>query len=344
MKPLLVVRILTYNHENYIRQCLESVVSQKTTFTFKVIIGEDCSTDRTPAICKEYLDKYPDLIELHCNDINNLKFNSEKNWNFCINSQAKYIALLEGDDYWTDPFKLQKQVDFLEKNNSFTGVHSKVNYVDKSNKKIGLSNRIGKNIIKPWYSESKLFVTENASYEQLVIRNAIHTPSFLFKKEVLYNENGKPYWEISPDFNDIYIFLITSLKGNIFYFNEVQASYRMGTGVMLKYSRMTQMKERLIMLDFFLKLKLSKTQSVATTIAIQNTCALLYYYSIKSFNSCALYYLKRYLNSSINLIQLLGFVEVVKNGITINRNILRGLLWFIINTFSFGKLKSNVFD
>jgi len=122
LNPLLVVRILTYNHESYIRDCLESVVTQQTKFIFKVIIGEDCSSDKTAIICKEYQRKYPDLIELHCNTINNLQLNSSKNWELCKKSGASYIALLEGDDYWLDPYKLQKQVDVLEANPEISAV------------------------------------------------------------------------------------------------------------------------------------------------------------------------------------------------------------------------------
>src|SRR6476646_879599 len=114
MQPLLVVRLLTYNHEKYIRQCLDGILIQKTDFPFIVIIGEDCSTDLTAEICREYESKYPSLFQLHCNKVNNISVNSLNNWELCIASDAKYIALLEGDDYWTDPYKLQKQVDFLE--------------------------------------------------------------------------------------------------------------------------------------------------------------------------------------------------------------------------------------
>jgi len=122
MNLLLVIRILTYNHESYISNCLESIVAQKTTFRFKAIIGEDCSTDNTALICGEFEKHYPTLIELHCSPFNNLQLNSSNNWEHCINSGAKYIALLEGDDFWIDSLKLQKQVDFLEGNPDYSAV------------------------------------------------------------------------------------------------------------------------------------------------------------------------------------------------------------------------------
>ncbi len=120
MRPLVAVRILTYNHERYIAQALASVLEQVTNFEYKIVIGEDCSTDNTKNICVEYAKKYPDKIILLCNAKNDIKKNSRDNFEECKKTGAKYIALLEGDDYWTDPFKLQKQVDLLEANSSLS--------------------------------------------------------------------------------------------------------------------------------------------------------------------------------------------------------------------------------
>jgi glycosyltransferase involved in cell wall biosynthesis len=112
------VCMITYNHEPFIRVAIEGVLIQKATFPMELVIGEDCSTDNTRAICEEYVKKHPNIIRL---------LPSEKNAgmmpNFIRTLQActgKYIALCEGDDYWTDPLKLQKQVDFLEGNNDYS--------------------------------------------------------------------------------------------------------------------------------------------------------------------------------------------------------------------------------
>jgi len=120
-KPKLVVYMITYNHEKYIDQAIESVLMQKTNFDFKLYIGEDCSTDNTPIICNKLKNKYPNSIELFQNKTNlgSLK-NAHKMYELCYRSGADYIAILEGDDYWTDPFKLQKQVFFLESNLDYT--------------------------------------------------------------------------------------------------------------------------------------------------------------------------------------------------------------------------------
>lgn len=113
----LSVFVVTYNQEQYIRQCLDSILMQKVDFDYEVIIGEDCSTDSTPQICDEYADKYPFIhVYHHPKNIGLLK-----NWEFVMNRcQGEYIALLEGDDYWIDKNKLQRQVDWLDAHSDYT--------------------------------------------------------------------------------------------------------------------------------------------------------------------------------------------------------------------------------
>lgn len=119
--PVLVsISCITYNHASYIRQCLDGFMMQQTNFAFEVLIHDDASTDGTTEIIKEYEAKYPDIIKP--------LYEEENQWvkgrrgsavfNF-PRAKGKYIALCEGDDYWTDPLKLQKQVDFLEANSEY---------------------------------------------------------------------------------------------------------------------------------------------------------------------------------------------------------------------------------
>ncbi len=118
---LLVVWMVTYNHESFLSQAIESVLVQKTNFRFKLFIGEDFSTDQTRQICLDFKNKNPDKIELflHNSNLGNFK-NGIFMYERCFESSAKYIALLEGDDYWSDENKLQKQVDYLESNPAYT--------------------------------------------------------------------------------------------------------------------------------------------------------------------------------------------------------------------------------
>lgn len=115
-RPLMVsIRCITYNHEPYIRQCLEGIVIQKTDFRFEAVVHDDASTDGTAAIVREYAEKYPDIIKPILETENQFsKHDGSLDRIMEDNCRGKYIALCEGDDYWTDPLKLQKQVDFLE--------------------------------------------------------------------------------------------------------------------------------------------------------------------------------------------------------------------------------------
>lgn len=123
--PLVSVCVQTYNHEKYIAQCLDSILAQKTNFDFEIIVGEDESSDSTRDICIKYQNKHPKKIKLFLRkrtDVIYIHGKPTGRYNFIQNlksSQGKYIALCPGDDFWTDPFKLQKQVDFLESNESY---------------------------------------------------------------------------------------------------------------------------------------------------------------------------------------------------------------------------------
>lgn len=118
-KPLVSVCVITYQHAPYIRDCLDGILMQETDFSFEILLGEDQSSDGTREICIEYAKKHPDKIRLFLHHReNNMMLNSfpDGKFNFLYNLgsiRGKYIALCEGDDFWTDKMKLQKQVDFL---------------------------------------------------------------------------------------------------------------------------------------------------------------------------------------------------------------------------------------
>lgn len=109
---LVSIVCITYNHEPYLRQALEGFLMQQTTFPVEIILAEDCSPDGTRRICEEYVSRYPDKIRYIVRD-HNVGYNQNE-YEAMQAARGKYIAFCEGDDYWTDPLKLQKQVDFLE--------------------------------------------------------------------------------------------------------------------------------------------------------------------------------------------------------------------------------------
>ena len=117
--PMVSVVCPTYNHEPYIRQALDSILVQKTTYTYEILVGEDCSPDNSREILKEYEERYPNIFRMFYRNEN---LGATKNgYDLYINARGKYITVLELDDYWSDPEKLQKQVDFLENNATIIG-------------------------------------------------------------------------------------------------------------------------------------------------------------------------------------------------------------------------------
>lgn len=108
---------ITYNHENYIAQALEGFLMQETNFKFEILIGEDSSTDRTKAIIQNYCDRYPGMITMisHGTNVGSIRNHIE----VLTRAKGKYVAMCDGDDFWTDSSKLQKQVDFLEANEDY---------------------------------------------------------------------------------------------------------------------------------------------------------------------------------------------------------------------------------
>lgn len=211
MEIKLVVRILTFNHEKYISKCLDSIINQKVNFKFKVIIGEDCSTDNTALICREYQEKYPDIFELHCNEQNNLYLNSLNNWNQCVKTRAKYIALLEGDDYWTDPQKLQKQVDVLEANPEVTVVCHDAIVVDSQGNLISESAYA--------YPEHKRDFSSN---ELMKCTGNILTPTMCFRNVI----SNFPIEMKNAFFVDTFLTSLLGQHGSSKFLPEKMAAYR----------------------------------------------------------------------------------------------------------------------
>ena len=130
--PLVSIWSITYNHARFIKDCLEGVLSQKTNFKYELIIGDDASTDGTSEILREYAAKYPEIIRpiFHKSNVGIYKNSIET---VLPELKGKYIAICEGDDYWTDPYKLQKQVDFLEGNEGYNGCAHNVNVLTNKN-------------------------------------------------------------------------------------------------------------------------------------------------------------------------------------------------------------------
>lgn len=178
--PLVVIWCTTYNHEPYIKDALNGFIMQQTNFPFIAIIHDDCSTDNTTTILREYAEKYPDIIKPIFETENQY---SKKDGTIdrimeksIKESGAKYTALCEGDDYWIDPLKLQKQVNFLESHPDYGMVYSDFDKLYQSSGKIVKSvfSKL-KNRIKRKYNSVEDFILE---------KGYVAPPSWLFKTEL----------------------------------------------------------------------------------------------------------------------------------------------------------------
>ena len=213
--PLVTIQCLTYNHEKYIRKCLDGFVMQKTNFRFEAIVHDDASTDGTANIVREYADKYPDIIKPIFETENQYsKSDGSLNRIMYEHTLGKYVALCEGDDYWTDPYKLQKQVDYMENHPGYAMCFTNVDVICDGISKKYLN--IFSNIHEGEYTG-----------EQILKEWTIPTASVLYRR----------YAERVPQdprflYGDIVTFLWLSQKGKIWCINDKTAVYRRNpTGV-----------------------------------------------------------------------------------------------------------------
>lgn len=209
MTPIVSVCMITYNHERYIGQAIESVVSQRTNFSFDLNIGEDCSTDNTQSIIKKYQKTNPTIVKPIFRKKNiGMKPNFIDVMSKCT---GKYIALLEGDDYWTDPYKLQKQVDFLEENKEYVMVGANALCIFEEEN----------------YSKSYLINDSVYSFDvdtgYLIVHNPYPTLTVMFKNN-LVTEFPEVYFQSLGGDRRLYILLSIYGKGR--YINDVVGVYR----------------------------------------------------------------------------------------------------------------------
>lgn len=213
-KVTVSIFMLTYNQEQYIAQAIDSILMQKTNFNFQLVIGEDCSTDTTRNICETYADSHPEKVRLLPALDKNIGLinNYIRTLKAC---DGKYIAICDGDDYWIDDLKLQKQVDFLESNPDCAIV--------------------GTNF-KRLYSNGELEIIEKertkASYtfDDLIFENMITSVTVMFKN--LQKNERIPEWITKFPYGDwpTYLWTIKN-KGNIRFLSDVTAVYRTDIGI-----------------------------------------------------------------------------------------------------------------
>ena len=220
-KPLLSVIFITYNHEKYVEKALRSVLSQKTDFDFEVVIGEDCSGDNTREIIRSVLEDYKTANVKLLFAEKNSGWPTKNVYNTTMACEGEYLAYLEGDDYWSDEYKLQKQVDFLKTHPEYIGVTHAMKMIDEEGEKhtdpevlkIGdLYDCSGKFTFKDYEYSGKW----PGHYATLVSRNIYKDAKYDYT--ILYRAH---------DFvDDALILLFLLIQGDIFRMDDTMSMWR----------------------------------------------------------------------------------------------------------------------
>jgi glycosyltransferase involved in cell wall biosynthesis len=203
------VSIITYNHEKFIRQTLDSVLMQDANFEYEIVIGEDCSTDNTRNILLEYQNLYPGKIRLLLSGKNQgLVRNFMQT---CRSCEGEYVAMLDGDDYWTSSQKLQKQVDFLDQHMDYSICFHPLTMVFENSDKTG--------------SVFPQLDRETYTLEDILYSNFIPSSSVMFRNGVF---GEFPDWyQTFKIMEDWPIYTLIAQHGKIGFLKEVMGVYRL---------------------------------------------------------------------------------------------------------------------
>ena len=212
-KPLVSICCVTYNHEKYVEKALDSFLMQNTDFSFEIVIDDDCSTDNTVELIKEYIKKYPTLMNVRLREenvgmISNITENIQR-------SNGDYIALCEGDDYWTDPVKLQIQLDLMMENPECYLSFHPVNEV--------INNELSGRVFADHGAENRIFT--DIEMVRGISGPFCHTTSMVFRRKAM--DPTPDFFSIVP-VCDVFIQLLASLNGGALFIGRKMSAYRRG--------------------------------------------------------------------------------------------------------------------
>lgn len=219
-EPVVSVICLTYNQQKYVRDCLNGFVEQQTSFPFEVLVYDDASTDGTADIIMEYKNSYPDIFRVELFKENN--FSKGKGYvgfyNFGIKvARGKYVAYCEGDDYWTDPLKLQKQVDFLEAHPQYVICAHETIVKDENPSQI--NGQLYSDLTNNLFISTK---KRHYSFYDTFTGNIFHVSSLMYKNRAL----ELPKWLPSVSACDMILYMLLAREGDMFVFPEAMSVYR----------------------------------------------------------------------------------------------------------------------
>ena len=248
--PVVSVCMVTYNHEPYIRQAIEGVMMQKTDFEFELVIGEDCSHDRTREICFEYQKKYPDKIRVlwwHEN-VSKLGDNGRRTLAHC---RGEFIAFCEGDDYWIDPLKLQKQVDLMRAHPNVGICFAAVRLYYEAR---GVMRVPSKRILRNGVQRGDDFMRTILLAQGSVRHDILQTSGILIRKSIM-SEAYRRYdifsWELLV--GDIVGWLAYSSLSDVLYLPDVVSTYRINDGGVTRRRFAEVMRDADSVLYYFLR-------------------------------------------------------------------------------------------
>ena len=223
MTPLVSVCVLTYNHEAFIQQCLESILAQETTFPIEIIIADDCSTDNNRTLIEEFKTQFPDNFSLVYHRINMGVMATVIS--MLRAAKGKYIAICEGDDFWIDPQKLEKQKQTLDQNAKYSMICTNRYILSLTGEKIPDSA-----YVKDIYTIEDVVAGFIPGTQTIMFRNYPTLPDFLQKHRQIYSA-------------DRYIAYFCSLLGDIYRLKDITAVYRVTeNGVWSKISSIDRLK------------------------------------------------------------------------------------------------------
>lgn len=227
--PVISVIILTHNQENTISLAIESVLNQKCCFPFEIIIGEDCSTDSTLKVCKEYAKKFPNKIRLIETKIN--KGLIDNYYDCILEAKGKYIADCAGDDYWTDEYKLEKQGFLLEKHPEVSLVHSAWNYLNNETLEVYEPTPPigGFKFRQPFINGSDLIVPYLSGEESPT--PIVHLSTSLYRKDLFlksYENDIELYRNKDFKCEDVPVITTMMASGYIAFIQDNVLNYRVG--------------------------------------------------------------------------------------------------------------------
>lgn len=233
-KPLVYIECQAYNHGDYIAKCLDGIVMQKTNFSFVAIVHDDASQDETPTIIAEYAKKYPDIIKPILSKENKYSQGILDDFMHEQCQDAKYVAVCEGDDYWIDPYKLQKQIDILEADETLMLCCTDCSVVDNYGKelvakrgKVVPGNKSGRYTLREYFRDDHVYPTMSVVY-----RNSHPEES---RRLLEHTKNG-----FLSDWTQWAILLT---YGDAYYIDEVTAAYRINpTSVTHTFGRVARAK------------------------------------------------------------------------------------------------------